>query len=193
MKNQSKAGLRARTTRLDRAKARLVVVDIQERLLPAIFEKERLVENSVRLIRGAAILHLPIVVTEQYRKALGPTDSRVAAAISEFAPMEKVTFSACGAAGFMAALQGVESCQALLCGMETHVCVSQTCFDLLDHGWTVFVVADAVSSRTADNYHVGLERMREAGAIIVSTEMALFELLERAGTEEFKQILELVR
>ena len=179
--------------RITRAKAGLVVVDIQERLLPLIFEKERLVRNAVLLLKGAAILGLPVLVTEQYRKALGATTPEVAAAIAGFAPMEKVTFSACGAAGFNAALKAKGVSEVILCGMEAQVCVSQTCLDLLHQGLRVFIVADAVSSRTAENHRLGVERMRDAGAVVVSTEMVLFELLEKAATEEFKQILALVR
>jgi len=169
------------------------VVDIQERLLPAIFEKERVVRNNVRLIRGAAILRVPIFATEQYRKGLGATVPEVAAAIPGFAPLEKLAFSACGADGFVAALRRKKVSEVVLCGIEAHVCVTQTCLDLLEKGFRVFVVADAVSSRTAENYRLGVERMRAAGAVIVSTEMVLFELLEEAGTAEFKQILALVR
>ena len=179
--------------RLTRTQAGLVVVDIQDRLLPAIFEKERVVQNALRLIQGADILHVPVFATEQYRKGLGPTVPEVAAAIPGFAPLEKLAFSACGAAGFIPALSQKKVSAAILCGIEAHVCVSQTCLDLLDGGFRVFVAADAVSSRTSENYHIGLDRMRAAGAVIVSTEMVLFELLEQAGTAEFKQILNLVK
>jgi len=181
--------------RLTRTKAGLVVVDVQERLLPAMFEPQRVVQNAVRLIQGAAILQVPIFATEQYRKGLGPTVPEVAAAIPGFAPLEKLAFSACGAAGFIAALKKKKKkvSEAILCGIEAHVCVSQTCLDLLEKGFRVFVAADAVSSRTPENYRSGLDRMRAAGAVVVSTEMVLFELLERAGTDEFKQILNLVK
>ena len=179
--------------RLTRARAGLIVLDVQERLLPAIFEKERVVQNALRLLRGAGILQVPVFATEQYRKGLGPTVPEVAAAIPAFAPMEKLAFSACGAASFLPALESKQISQAILCGIEAHVCVSQTCLDLLDRGFRVFVATDAISSRTPENYRVGVDRMRAAGAVVVSTEMVLFELLERAGTDEFKQILKLVK
>lgn len=179
--------------RIARARAALVVVDVQERLLPAIFEKERVVQNAVRLVKGAAILGVPVLATEQYRKGLGPTVAEVAAAIPGFAPIEKLAFSARGAAGFTSALRATNASDAILCGIEAHVCVCQTCLDLLADGFRVVVVADAVSSRTPENYRFGLDRMRAAGAVIVSTEMLLFELLEQAGTDEFKQILALVK
>ena len=182
-----------KSLRLRRASAGLIVVDVQERLLPAIFEQARVVENTVRLIRGAAVLQVPTFATEQYRKGLGATVPEVAAAIPGFAPMEKLAFSACGAAGFITALKKKKVSEAILCGIEAHVCVSQTCLDLLEKGLRVFVVADAVSSRTPENYRFGLDRMRAAGAVIVSTEMVLFELLEQAGTAEFKQVLALVK
>jgi nicotinamidase-related amidase len=185
--------MESQSRRVARANTALVVVDIQERLLPAIFEKERMVENAVRLIKGAAALGVPVLATEQYRKGLGATVPEVAAAIPGFAPMEKLAFSACGAGGFTAALKAKPVSNAILCGIEAHVCVSQTCLDLLDQGIRVFVAADAVSSRTAENYRLGVERMRAAGAVIASTEMMLFELLEKAGTAEFRQILELVK
>ena len=179
--------------RIRRATAALVVVDIQERLLPAIFEKERVVQNALRLIQGATALQVPILVTEQYRKGIGPTVPEVAAAVPGFAPMEKLAFSACGAGGFVEALKAKDRADIILCGIEAHVCVCQTCLDLVDHGFRVFVVADAISSRTAENHRLAIERMAAAGAVMVSTEMILFELLERAGTEEFKRILSLVK
>jgi len=185
--------MQKKSLRLTRAKAGLVVVDVQERLLPAIFERQRVVRNTVRLIQGAAILQVPIFLTEQYRKGLGPTVPEVASAIPGFAPMEKLAFSACGAAGFLMALKERRVSEVIVCGIEAHVCVSQTCLDFLGEVFRVFVAADAVSSRTQENYRLGLDRMGAAGAVIVSAEMALFELLERAGTEEFKQILTLVK
>jgi nicotinamidase-related amidase len=179
--------------RLTRAQAGLIVVDIQERLLPAISERERVVQNAVRLIQGAAILQVPIFATEQYRKGLGVTVPEVAQAIPGFAPIEKLAFGACGATGFVAGLKGKKVTQPILCGIEAHVCVTQTCLGLLEEGLQPFVVADAISSRTPENYRLGLDRMRAAGAVIVSTEMVLFELLERAGTAEFKQVLAIVK
>jgi nicotinamidase-related amidase len=179
--------------RLTRANAGLVVVDVQERLLPAIFEQQRVVQNTMRLIQGAAVLRVPVFATEQYRKGLGPTVPEVAAVIPGFAPLEKLAFSACGATGFIPTLRNKQVSEVILCGIEAHVCVSQTCLDLLDEGFRVFVVADAVSSRTPENYRYGLDRMRAAGAVIVSTEMVLFELVEQAGTAEFKQVLTLVK
>jgi len=139
------------------------------------------------------MLGVPVFATEQYRKGLGATVAEVAVVIPGFTPMEKLTFSSCGAPGFVEALQTKGVKDVILCGIEAHVCVSQTCLDLMDRQYHVFVVADAVSSRTSENHRCGVERMRDAGAGIVSTEMILFELLGRAGTDEFKRMLPLVK
>lgn len=179
--------------RIVRAKAALLVVDIQERLWPAMFEKERLLRNALILIKGAAALRVPSLATEQYRKGLGPTVPAIAEAIPDFAPREKLAFSAAGEPGVVEALRGMGCREVVICGIEAHVCVCQTCLDFLAEGFKPFVVADAVSSRAPENCRVALDRMRAAGATIVSTEMILFELLGRAGTEEFRQVLELVR
>ncbi len=182
-----------KSDRLCRTKAGLVIIDIQERLLPAIDGQARVVQNSLRMIQGAVILGLPLFATEQYRKGLGPTVPEIAQAVPGFSPLQKLTFSACGASDFVQQLQAKGVSQVLLCGIETHVCVCQSALDLLDQAFRVFVVADAVASRAPENHHLGLERTRDAGAILVSTEMALFELLGAAGTEEFKQVLSLVK
>ena len=179
--------------RIVRSKSGLLVVDVQERLLPAMFEKERVLQNLLRLVQGAAVLRVPTFVTEQYPKGLGPTVSELSALLAGTPTVEKLTFSAWGVPGLPEALRERAVSDVVLCGLEAHVCVAQTCLDLLDAGLRLFVVADAVSSRTAENWRIGVERMRDAGAVIVSTEMILFELLGRAGTEEFKQVQRLIK
>jgi nicotinamidase-related amidase len=179
--------------KIHRAKAGLVVIDVQERLLPAIHEHERVLQNAIRLIKGAGLLKMPVFMTEQYPKGLGRTSAEIRAAAEGCSLMEKTKFSACGAEGFREALREKHVTDAVLCGIEAHVCVSLTCLDLLEDGRRIFVVADAISSRTAENTRLALQRMEQAGAIIVSTEMILFELLEEAGTNEFRQILTLVK
>jgi len=182
-----------KTVRIRRNEACVVIVDLQQKLLPAIYERERLIENTQRLVSGAAILEVPLLVTEQYPKGLGATAPEVANAIHGFAPMEKLTFSACGAPGFGDALKAAKASNIVLCGIEAHICVLQTCLDLLDGGLNVFVAGDAVSSRTAENRQIGLQRMWDAGATMVSTEMVLFELLGKASGEQFKKIIALVK
>jgi nicotinamidase-related amidase len=179
--------------RIVREKSALVVVDIQERLLPPVSGNDQLLRNAVRLIRGCGILKVPILATEQYPKGLGRTVPDIASALGKFSPIEKTAFSACGAAGFEAALSRGNVADTVLCGIETHVCISQTCLDFLERGLRVFVAADAVSSRNENDHRLGLERMRDAGAFIVSTEMILFELLKQAGTPEFKEVQALIK
>ncbi len=179
--------------RIARNKAGLVVVDIQEKLLPSIHEKERVVANAVRLVKGAAIMKLPVFVTEHYRKGIGPTVPEVIAGVQDFTLLEKLTLSSCDAEGFVDALEAKKVRDIVLCGIEAHVCVTQTCLGLLAQGFNVYVAADAISSRTPENHRIAVERMRDAGAVIASTEMMLFELLGRGDTDEFKQILALVR
>lgn len=179
--------------RITRAHTALLVVDFQERLLPAISDHERVLQNALRMVKGAVIFGLPTLVTEQYRKGLGGTVPQLASALPDFKPIEKLTFSAGAAPGVIDSLRAQDTANVILCGIEAHVCVCQTCLDLLEKSFNVVVVADAISSRTPQNHQMGLERMREAGAVIASTEMVLFELLERACTDEFKQILALVK
>jgi nicotinamidase-related amidase len=184
--------------RITRGTSALLVVDIQEKLLPAIHEKERVVENAVRLVRGAQALGVPIWVTEQYRKGLGATVPEVAQAAGckvagGIVPIDKITFSACGAPGLLKQISGRGVRDVVLCGIEAHVCVCQSALDLAAAGYRPVLVADATSSRTPENHRAGVERMRQAGAILASTEMILFEWLERSGTPEFKQILDLVK
>ena len=185
--------MRKNTQKLRRTAAGVVVIDIQERLLPAMAEGERVVQNSVKLIQGAGVLGWRVFATEQYRKGLGPTVPQIASIIPGFTPMEKLAFSACGAEGFVPALRAAGVSDVLLCGIEAHVCVCQTCLDLLDEGFRVFVAADAISSRTAENRNLGRERMQAAGAAIVSVEMALLEGLGAAGTDDFKRMLPIIK
>jgi nicotinamidase-related amidase len=174
---------------LERERAALVVVDVQEAFRPAVGEFESVAHNAGVLVQGARTLGLPVVVSEQYPKGLGRTVPEVGEHLEGTDPLEKVVFSACRAEGFD--LDGRD--QALVCGIEAHVCVEQTVQDLLDQDVEVHVAADAVTSRTALNRRLGLEKMERSGAWVTSTEMALFELVGRAGTDEFKQIQALVK
>jgi nicotinamidase-related amidase len=175
--------------RLDRERTALVVVDVQEGFRPVIDGFEDVVRQAAILVQGARVLGLPVVVTEQYPKGLGDTVAEVAEHLDGVARLPKTVFSAAEADGFD--LAGRD--QALVCGIESHICVMQSALALREQGVEVEVAADAVSSRTAENKAIGIERMREGGAGITSVETALFELLGRAGTDEFKQIQGLVK
>jgi nicotinamidase-related amidase len=174
---------------LDRGRAALVVVDVQEAFRPAVLDFDRVAAAAATLVRGARILELPVIVTQQYPKGLGATVPELAEHLDGVEPIDKVRFSAAAADGFD--LQGRD--QALICGIESHVCVSQTAHDLLDRGVQVHVARDAVTSRTEENRELGLHKMEGAGAVVTSVETALFELLGAAGTDEFKQVQALVK
>ena len=162
---------------LQRDRTALVVVDVQEAFRDAVGEFDAVAHNAA------------VLVTEQYPRGLGETVPEVAAHLDGVPRLEKVIFSAVRADGFD--LGGRD--QALVCGIEAHVCVAQTVADLLDEDVDVQVAGDAVSSRTAANRRAGLAKMEASGAMLTSTEMALFELLGRAGTPEFKQVQALVK
>ena len=175
--------------KLDRDRAALVVIDVQQGFRKAVPGFDHLASAAGTLVEGAGALGVPIVVTEQYPKGLGHTVSAVADRLPEGTkPVEKVCFSGPEADGFSLG----ERDQALVCGVETHVCVNQTALDLLADGVEVHVAADAVGSRFGENREIGLEKMKRAGAVVTSVETALFELLGRAGTDEFKEIQRLV-
>ena len=174
-----------------RERSCLLVVDVQEALLRVIFEPERVLENCCQLARGARILGLPILVTTQYAARLGLTAPDLAEALGQFA-LDKLTFSCCEAEGFCGRLAALQRDTVIVCGVEAHVCVNQTVLDLLASGYRVHTVADATSSRAVGNCQAGLEKMRAAGAIITTTEIVLFELLQRAGTPEFRAVQSLV-
>lgn len=179
--------------RIDRSSACLLLVDIQERLLPAMARSQRIQDRATLAARAASILGLPVFATEQYRKGLGPTIPDLAAAIPSFAPVEKLDFSAWRVSALQEQIAASGRKQILLSGIECHVCVLQSCLDLIASGCQVFVLQDATGSRSEADWQLGIDRMRSAGAVIVSTEMAIFELLGRAGTPEFKTILGLIK
>ena len=177
------------SSKLQADRTTLVVVDVQEGFRRAIPDFERVAKATATLIAGAGTIGIPVVITEQYPKGLGETAAEVAEHLPDGTqPLEKVVFSAADAEGFD--LGGRD--QALVCGIETHVCVNQTVLDLLEGDTEVQVVEDAVGSRTEENKQVGLHKMERAGAVLTSVETALFELLGRVGTDEFKAVQKLI-
>lgn len=169
----------------------LIVVDIQEKLLPPIFQKEQLVKNSQLLIRLAGILKIPALMTTQYAKGLGGTVPEIASLLPETQAIDKHMFSCFGSDVFCSVLKRLPGNRntVLVCGMESHICVTQTALGALREGYIVHVASDAVSSRTEWNWKIGLERMRAAGAVISSTEMMIYELLRSSGAPAFKELL----
>ena len=173
----------------------LLIVDVQERLAPAMHPElyGALIENMRRFGAARSVLDLPVVITEQYPKGLGPTVPSIKSAFEGAPILEKISFSAMGDEAVAKQLSTIGRRSVVVAGMETHICVYQTVRDLTEAGFSVHVLADAVSSRTKDNYSIGLALMEKAGAAISSTETVLFDLLGRAGTEAFKTISKLVR
>jgi nicotinamidase-related amidase len=169
----------------------LLVVDIQEKLLPPIFQKEQLVRNAKLLIRAAGILRIPTLMSTQYAKGLGGTVSEIASLLPETEAIDKNLFSCFGSDVFCTLLKRLPGNRntLLLCGMESHICVTQTALAALRDGYIVHVASDAVSSRTEWNWKIGLERMRAAGAVISSTEMMMYELMRSSASPAFKEML----
>lgn len=169
----------------------LVVIDIQQKLLPPIFNKEQLVRNTSLLVRLAKILGIPTLLTTQYARGLGATVPEITALLDGVEPIDKVEFGCFGKDTFCSAVKSLPGNRntMLLCGMETHICVMQTALGALEQGYLVHVASDAVGSRAESNWKVGLERMRDAGCVISSTEMMMYELLRQSGSAAFKELL----
>lgn len=179
---------------LDREEAVLCVVDIQEKLAARMEEKERVIANAVMLAKSALRLDVPVIVTEQYPKGVGATVIELITALDkQYVPIEKLCFGCADEPVFMEQLKTVRRRQVLLCGMESHVCVLQTCLQLLDRGYRVHVAADTICSRQREHKELALDQMRQAGAVVTCAEAAVFQLLRRAGTPEFKDFLSIIK
>jgi len=169
----------------------LIVIDIQEKLLPPIFEKDRLVKNAQLLIRLAQVLDIPTMVSTQYAKGLGATIPEIASLLPTSSRIDKTMFSCFGSDTFCSTIKRLPGNRTtvLLCGMETHICVMQTALAALREGYLVHIASDAVSSRAEWNWKIGLDRMRDAGAVISSAEMMMYELLRSSSAPAFKALL----
>lgn len=180
---------------LDPAQCVLVVVDIQEKLLPAVLQREDVVRNSRLLIRLAAILEIPVMMTAQYPRGLGHTVPEIAELLPDVKEVGKDEFGCFGCEEFRTALHGLPGKRTtmLLCGMESHICVTQTALGALESGYMVHVASDALGARSDWNWRMGLKRMEAAGCVISSTEMMMYELLGRSGTAHFKEMLQYIK
>lgn len=179
---------------LDKAKAALVVVDIQEGFRSVIPDFSEIAPRASTAVSGFLALGLPVLVTEQYPKGLGPTAEEIRLALPDgYETFEKTAFSSCGASPFVDKLTELGVSQVVLCGLETHVCVSQTAHDLIERGFQVHILCDCVTSRFEYNRLAGLQKMRRAGVIESSIEIALFELMRDAKHEQFKEIQALIK
>jgi nicotinamidase-related amidase len=171
----------------------LLVIDVQEKLFRAIYQKEQLLDNFQRLIKGIKVLEVPIMVTEQYPQGLGATIPEMAQLMPDIKPLPKVCFSCCADEAILHELKKLNRNQILIAGIESHICVYQTAADLIAAGFEVYVVSDVISSRTGQNRNVGIKMMTQLGAKLTSTEAALFELLKVAKGDKFKAISQIVR
>jgi nicotinamidase-related amidase len=172
----------------------LIVIDVQERMMPAISRADEVLANIVRLIEGCRELQMPMLVSEQYSKGLGPTLSAVQSAMMEwYRPLEKISFSAAADLRFMQQLEAVGRQTAIVCGVEAHVCVYQTARDLRTLGYDVEVVADAVGSRAEHNHRLALDKLTRHSVELTTVEMALFEMMQRADIPEFKAVSKIVK
>jgi len=171
----------------------LLLIDFQERLFPVMHDKEKLLRNVVKLIKGIQVLEIPIILTEQYPRGLGPTIPEIKELIPDIKPVEKACFSCCDEASFGEVLGALKRQQVLIAGIEAHICVYQTAMALARTGYEVQVVSDGVSSRDPENKLVALFKMGAAGISSTTTEMALFELLKVAKGDKFKQISSIVK
>lgn len=176
---------------MNRENTVLVIIDVQEKLLPVVLDSQTVQRNIERLMDGAALVGIPVLATEQYPKGLGPTVEPLRGRLGEVP--EKLSFSCAGCAAFLTQLAATGRTKVLLTGIETHVCVQQTAFDLMAAGWDVLVCVDAVSSRRGIDRATALERMTQCGVAPTTTESALFEWVQAAGTDTFKAISKLVR
>ena len=180
---------------LDRSSVALLVLDVQAKLLPAIFESARVIRNCQLLLRLAQALKLPTLLTTQYAKGLGNVVTEISSIVPESQPFDKTSFGCFRDSEFQRHLKSVapQANTLLVAGVESHICVTQTVVGALEAGYLVHVAADATSSRTAENWRIGLERMERAGAVISSAEMMVYELLGRSDTAEFKALLPLIK
>ncbi|MCE9615807.1 MAG: hydrolase [Lentisphaerae bacterium] len=171
----------------------LVIVDVQGRLAQMMYARDRLFDNLQRLVKGAQALAVPILLTEQNPTRMGETIPELRALLKDVPAIAKLSFGCAGDPAFLSQLDATGRQQVLLAGIESHVCMYQTVAQLVGKSFQVQVVADAVSSRTEDNYRLGLERMRTAGASLTSVESALFELMQTAAHPAFKTVLGIVK
>lgn len=178
--------------RLKKENAVLSVIDVQEKLVNVMEYKERLIAEVRRLIKAAALFDIPVVLTEQYPKGLGPTVPGILELLPDNAPIQKMAFSCCGEPGYLDAVAGTGRKQVLLCGIEAHVCVLQTALDLLERGYEVFVPENGVYSQKKHDWKAALHRMRSSGVVSTSVESAIFEMMGVAGTAEFKAMLKVI-
>lgn len=178
---------------LEKTNTGLVIIDVQEKLMPVVGQRERIVGNIKKLLLLSKLFHLPVILTEQYPKWLGATLPDIMGSLTYYNPIPKIHFNCCDVEAFNEQLSSKELKNIIVTGVESHICVFQTCVSLLNSGYHIHIPQDAVGSRTDENWRVGLELSNKAGAFITSTESVIYQILKKAGTKEFKQMLKVVK
>ena len=178
---------------IKREDALLLAIDFQEKLMPAMAEPSKLEDTVVKLAKGIQALNIPVLVTQQYTKSLGATVQPIARALGPFVPIDKTSFSALGEPNFVQALEAAGKQTVILIGIEAHICVQQTALDLIERGYSVYVIQDCIASRKESDSLCSQQRMAAAGAVITTCESVLYELLRGARADGFKAISALVK
>ncbi|OQY15525.1 MAG: hydrolase [Desulfobacterium sp. 4572_20] len=180
-------------SKLDKEKTGLLIIDVQEKLMQVMGQRQRVVDNITKLGLLSKLFDFPVILTEQYPKWLGHTLPEVAESLPPYQPISKLHFNCCDVDAFNHRLDSKGLRNVIVTGVESHICVFQTCVSILDRGYSVHVPQDAVGSRTDENWRVGLDLMKQAGAVITSTETVIYQVLEKAGTKEFKHMLKVMK
>jgi nicotinamidase-related amidase len=178
---------------LDKGRSGILIVDVQTKLMSVMRRGETVAENIIKLLKLSGLFSLPVLVTEQYPRMMGPTLPEIKKALPVYEPLEKMQFNCCSVSGFNERLRSADLKNIILTGAEAHICILQTCMTLLEQGYNVHVPRDAVDSRTEENWQTGLDIMNRAGSVITSTETIVFQVLGRAGTPEFKKMLKMIK
>jgi nicotinamidase-related amidase len=178
---------------LNRENTGFLIIDVQEKLMEVMRRKQGIMENIIKLLHLTELFKLPLILTEQYPRWLGPTLREIQELLPTYEPITKMHFNCCDVDAFNERLEGERLQSVIVTGVESHICVFQTCACLLQRGYAVHVPQDAVDSRTEDNWRVGLELLREAGAFISSTETVIYQIMGKAGTKEFKKMLKILK
>ena len=180
-------------SKLDKEKTGLLIIDVQEKLMQVMGRRQRVADNITKLVLLSNLFDFPVFLTEQYPKWLGPTLPEVAESLPAYQPISKLHFNCCDVDAFNNCLDSEDLRNVIVTGVESHICVFQTCVSILERGYRVHVPQDAVDSRTDENWRVGLDLMKQAGAVITSTETVIYQILKKAGTKEFKQMLKVMK
>jgi nicotinamidase-related amidase len=178
---------------VNKEKTGLIIIDAQENLMSVMRQKKEVIQNIVKLLHLARIYHLPVLMTEQYPKMLGPTVDEIRSHVPDFDPVEKLEFDFCRVEPFMKRLEALTLYNLIVTGVEAHVCVLQSCLCLVKKGYHVYVPRDCIDSRTYENKQTALELMKDEGVTVTSAEVIIFQMLKQAGTPEFKEMLKVIK